>query len=194
MSFEQYSTSDGWTYGRGKYEKTIASYLGIKAPSYNAIVTVPSTIAGIVTAGATTAVRLAGTAVASVAYGKISSVTIPTYYIFATSPSGVKTVAEWPLAETTRDTIYSAWIPNFIATPAASKQAQINSILQEPIRSFDNLMSTMKNEVDLYFDVKKREIRHEVEMSASSAAASAVLPLIVGGVVVGAILFWLLRK
>lgn len=166
-AFEKNVTKDGWTYGKGTYEKKIAEYLGFRAPSYKTLVSVPSNLAGAISAGATVAVQIAGTALAKVAYGKIAHITIPTYYIYAISPTGVKTVAEWPLAEMTRDNTYAWWRGIFIATPAAAKQKQINILKSKPpVRSMSTLMSAMKTEVDLYFDMKRREIRKDVRGEA----------------------------
>lgn len=180
MSFEKHVTSDGWTYGKGEYEKKISQYLGFKAPSLSSIVTVPASITGALSAGVTTAVKIAGTSLAKIAYGKIAHITIPTYYIYAISPSGVKTVAEWPIAELTRDTAYNWWRSIFIGTPAAGKQVQINHLKSKPpIRSMSAIMNAMKGEVDLYFDAKRREIRRDVtgEVSSTFIALAAATAL-----------------
>jgi len=193
--YEKKTTSDGWSYGKGKYEKSIASYLGVKAPSFNTSVTVPSVLVAALAPGAVVvadAVKIAGTAVAQIAYGKIAGITIPTYYVYAVSPSNVKTVAEWPLAEMTRDIDYSAWEPNFVGSPSSAKQAQINLLRDykaTPV-SMGNLMSAMKTEVDLYFDLKKMEIRNVAE----KGAASAVIPLVLVTLVGVAVIVLALRK
>ena len=187
-SFEQHKTKDGWTYGKGEYEKKIADYLGIAAPSYNTMVTIPASITGAITAGATTAVNIASTALAKIAYGKIANITIPTYYIFATSPTGTKTVAEWPLSQLTRDAHYAGWVPLFVGAGvegSAYKQTQISTLKasKAPIRSMASLLAALKTEVDLYFDQKRQIIRRDVGAEATSVmlviGAAAVLGLVV---------------
>lgn len=193
--YESKTTSDGWSYGKGKFEKSIADYLGVKAPSFSTMVSVPSVLVSTLAPGAVAvaqAVQVAGTAVAQIAYGKIASITIPTYYVWTKSPSGVKTVAEWPLAEMTRDIEYSGWEPNFVGSPSSAKQSQINLLRDykaAPV-SLGSLMTAMKTEVDLYFDVKKMEIRNIAEKGATSA----VIPLLVATVAAVAVIVLLGRK
>lgn len=186
-SFEKHLTKDGWTYGKGSYEKKIANYLGIAAPSFNTMVTIPASITGALSAGASTAVHIAGTYMAKIAYGKIANITIPTYYIFATSPTGKKTVAEWPLSQLTRDAVYTAWVPLFVGAGvegSAYKQAQISNLKasKAPIRSMGSLLTALKTEVDLYFDQKRQLIRRDVGTEATSVmlvlGAAAILGFI----------------
>lgn len=182
--FKKNVTSDGWTYGKGYYEKKISEYLAGNEPGYSSLVNVPSVIAGALTGGISTMVQVAGTKVTKVAYSKVSHITTPVYYIYTISPSGVKTVAEWPMAEATRNAVYAAWVPNFVGSPSSSKQAQINILKNKPpVRSISAVMSAVKDEAtaqgDVYFDAKRGQIERDVK----AAAAGTILVLLAAAAV-----------
>jgi hypothetical protein len=100
MSFIKFKTPDGrWEYGTGEYNKTMANYLGVRAPS--PATSLPSKLVS--------AIFPYKKQYQAVKYSVASSITIPVFYIWARGADGVKRIAEWPFAKSMRDAAFAGF-------------------------------------------------------------------------------------
>jgi hypothetical protein len=170
MAFTTFKTPDGqWEYGMGEYDKTIASYLGIKTPSGSTVL--PSSLVELFVPQTKV--------MTTIRYDTAKAVTIPVFYIWARARDGVKRIAEWPFAKSLRDAAFAGFrIPmddRFVTDQqrvALIKQLQVTA----GVPSLTNLarLAAVEKQLLIYNEVDQR-----VRRRAGIAAAGVFLVLAV---------------
>jgi len=166
MSFTRYKTKDGWEYGVGEYAKTVANYLDVRAPNDQTSIT-----------GKLAAFLVPAAAQQTYLYAK--GITIPVFYIYATSPAGVKHIAEWPFAKSMRDAAFGQFAGAMETLPAAGKLSQLK-VLQssagEP--GLINLAKkVVREEQQLTYNEIRQQVTHAAGDAANKAASSTFIVL-----------------
>jgi len=174
MSFTTFKTPDGrWEYGTGEYRKTIASYLGYKAPSPSTIL--PSSLVDFFIPQ----MKVAKT----IRYDTAKAITIPVFYIWMRARDDVKRIAEWPFAKSLRDMAFSGFrIPmndKFVKDAArVTLIKQLQATAGAP--SLTNLArrAAVEKQMLIYDEIEQR-VRHVAEEETAGtflvlAAAAAI--------------------
>ena len=177
MAFITYKTSDGrWEFGTGEYDKTMAVYLGVKAPS--PATTLPSKLVD--------AMFPQKKQYQAMKYSLVSSVTIPVFYVwgrprYADGSVGQKRIAEWPFSKTMRDIAFGQFNLAMQAGPDKVRTgvfSQLQATAGAP--SLTNLArwGAYEKKQLIYSEIDKR-VRHAAAEEASGifvvlAAAAAV--------------------
>lgn len=178
MAFTRFKTPDGrWEYGTGEYEKTLSSYLGVSAPRASS--SVPGKLVD--------ALFPQKKQLQAMTYSAVSSIRIPTFYIWAQGPDQKKRIAEWPFAKSLRDAAYAGFVPAMRGQYVTDLQrvkliSQLQSTAGSP--SMTNLapLAAIEKQMLVYDEIDKR-VRHTAAEEVGGVflvlAAAAALGLFI---------------